>query len=138
LDELAPDRPLYIDRDYQISSIPEYLSGALLIRTANADKTSGDLNHLTFELSISATLYVAYDDRATALPAWINTGWEATGDSLITTHGVLNLYRKQADCGEVVLGGNAVPPMTGADTNYVVIAHAQIDQQQIYLPLLNR
>jgi hypothetical protein len=138
LDELAPDRPLYIDRDYRISSIPAYLSGALLIRTANADKTSDNLDHLQFELSMPATLYIAYDERATVLPAWMNAGWEATGESLTTTDGVLNLYHKQADCGEVVLGGNAVPPMTGADTNYVVIVHTQVGEDRIYLPFLNR
>jgi uncharacterized protein YegP (UPF0339 family) len=114
----------YTDRNYTVTSLPAYLNGAPFLQTSNDDKSSTSTSLLSFTLTKPAIVYVAYDPRATVLPAWLE-GWQKTTDRLgVTDPGTsyLSLYRRSFPAGTVTLGGNLANPAKGALTNYVVAA----------------
>jgi hypothetical protein len=80
---------------------------------------------LTFELSTSAWVYVWYDGSASRYPAWLADGsWTFTGESVGISGPpeTRTVFRKLFPAGTVFLGGNADPPMEGADSMYNVLA----------------
>lgn len=128
--KLLPGEKQLIDREYTITSVPEYLNGASFIQTANDDKLYTTDSFLTFFVKRSAIVYVAFDPRGTAVPGWLST-WHKTGDSIAITDekvGYLTVYSKLVEgLGElypypIVLGGNLAKPSRGAKTNYLVAA----------------
>ena len=122
LDKLSIDKLLYTDREYVFTSVPNAIANAEYIRLTNYDKTNQDSQYLTFSLAKSAAVYVAYDERASTLPSWLAKDWSPTSTYLQTTDNArLRLYTRQYNTGQVTLGGNAVSPMAGAESNYVVI-----------------
>ncbi|GAA4440123.1 hypothetical protein GCM10023188_37000 [Pontibacter saemangeumensis] len=126
LGSLAVGATHYTDRTYTVTSVPTSLSGAAFIRTANDDKRSTASSLLSFTLGESATVYIAYDPRATALPAWLG-GWQKITDRIGVDDSQIShmeLYSKSFPAGAVSLGGNMQSPAAGAQTNYFVIAKA--------------
>lgn len=121
---LQTNQSFYSDRPIKITSLPPYLDFVWGIRTANNDSAVRDTSFLKFNLNTASAVYVAYDARASVLPAWLQ-GWEAISEAIgIEDFGVdrLNVYRKVFPAGEVVLGGNLAPPAAGALQNYIVAA----------------
>jgi hypothetical protein len=121
---LASNSLLYVDRSYVFTAMPDFLSGAAYVRTANGDKWRSDTAHLSFDLTEDANLYVFYDPRGTRLPGWL-TGWEKLSDQVFTTDSgtnVLDVYTKTYGAGRVILGGNLEAFARGAQTNYLVAA----------------
>ncbi|WP_162054270.1 InlB B-repeat-containing protein [Pontibacter pamirensis] len=134
LADLAVGVNHYTDRTYQVTSLPSSLAGTSLIRTANDDKKSTSTNLLSFNLSQNATVYVAYDPRASALPSWLS-GWQKLTDRVGVDDakiGYMELYSKTFPAGTVTLGGNLQSPAAGAQNNYFVIAKAEQDQHTGY------
>ncbi|WP_345161065.1 InlB B-repeat-containing protein [Pontibacter saemangeumensis] len=126
LAEVALGVKTYTDRTNQITSIPSTLSGAAIVQTANDDKwnTTGTL--VSFDLSQQATVYIAYDPRATALPSWLS-GWQKLADRVGVNDSKISymqLYSKSFPAGTVSLGGNMQSPAAGAQNNYFIIAKA--------------
>ncbi|MFT2011396.1 malectin domain-containing carbohydrate-binding protein [Pontibacter sp. 13R65] len=122
--ELVAGAILYSDRTYQITGVPALLNGEQFIQTPNDDKRSTATTLLSFSLSQSATVYVAYDPRATALPSWLST-WQKLPEKLnINDPGTrtLDLYSKSYPAGTVNLGGNMASPAAGSQTNYIILA----------------
>lgn len=117
----------YIDRTengkHVLVDIPSQYECAEWIKTANNDKAVSDPNHLMFSLAQDASVYVAYDTRATAEPAWLASGFTPTGDVVdiadpdVTQE--FDVLRRDFTAGSVVLGGNQAPD---AGSNYVVFA----------------
>ncbi|WP_345156543.1 InlB B-repeat-containing protein [Pontibacter saemangeumensis] len=129
----------YTDRTYQVTSIPTSLGGALLLQTANDDKFSTSSNALSFNMTQSGTIYVAYDPRATTLPSWLSDWQKLTDrvgvdDSKIS---YMDIYSKSFQAGTVTLGGNMQSPASGAQNNYFVIAKAGAVQATGYTLTLN-
>jgi hypothetical protein len=124
-DTLAVGELVYIDRSFVFTSVPPLYQGQEFIRTANDDRSAEDADFLTFTLTADATVYVAYDDRATSLPAWLDDGWIYTGDMIDTSDVLRRVYGKSFSAGSVTLGGNSMSPMDGARSNYNVIAIAR-------------
>jgi hypothetical protein len=114
----------YIDRSYTIASLSAALNRGILLRTANSDKRVKASEHLKFTAT-AATIYVCYDKRAQALPAWLNDGtWTAVPEVFaVTDNGAspMMVFRKSVPGGQVTLGGNLANPASGARSNYVVI-----------------
>ena len=140
IDTLETDKLLYIDRSFDFTTIPNQYIGAEYIRTANDDKDVTDTNFLTFTLMSSATVYVIYDDRVTALPDWLSQ-WSLAPELIQTSDGTRRVYKKSFPAGLVSLGGNAAPPMTGAESNYNVFALADNGQYlpaKVFLPLVTK
>lgn len=123
LAELIVGAKIYTDRTYEATTVPAFLNKAPLIRTANDDKRSTSATLLTFKLSQPATVYVAYDPRATALPAWLG-GWQKLTDKVGVNDSKISymtLYSKSFAAGTVSLGGNLASPAQGAENNYFVV-----------------
>jgi N-acetylneuraminic acid mutarotase len=117
----------YTDRDYTIKTVPSALMGASFIKTACNDKLSKASTLLTFNISRDATIYIAYDTRAKALPGWLS-GWEKLTDKIGISDpkiATIALYRKNFASGTVSLGGNMVSPAAGASCQYFVIGVAK-------------
>ena len=129
----------YIDRSYTITSVPEKLEGAPFIQPANDDKNSTSNALLTFTFSQDATLYIAYDPRATTLPAWLSD-WEKEEVTLGTTDpgtSTFNLYSKSFAAGSVTLGGTLASPAAGSQMNYLVIAQPDASEEDPALLRIN-
>ncbi|MBC8082394.1 MAG: carbohydrate-binding protein [Hymenobacter sp.] len=117
----------YLDRPYTFTSLPAYLNGANLLRTANADKalTSPTDTLLQFRVEKAAVVYVAYDPRGTVLPTWLS-GFAPVSDLVGTTDpgsSTLRLLARFCSAGtELRLGANLAPPATGSNMMYLVFA----------------
>ncbi len=126
---LAVGASLYTDRAVTVSSFDAALAGGTLVQTANNDKAVTTGSHLTLTLAASATVYVAYDKRMTALPAWLaaGSGWTLTSIAFSGSDAAaspMKVYSKSFGAGAVTLGGNLQSPAAGAQSNYVVIVKA--------------
>lgn len=98
--------PVYADRAYVVTALPEALRGATLILTANDDKASTEAAFLSWTLHAPATVYVAHDVRITPKPSWLRT-FTDTGKDLVTSDTTLRLFAKAFPAGTITLGGNA-------------------------------
>jgi hypothetical protein len=118
-DNLSIGSEYYLDRTYTITSQPSGFQDYTAILTKNNDKYVSDDQHIIFNIAQDATVYVAYDSRASSLPTWMQS-FTSTGSSVGTTDVTLNLYEKDFSAGQVVLGGNHNGGDTGANSNYFV------------------
>ncbi len=117
----------YSDRNYTVTSLPAYLEGASFVQTPMDDRYNSEKECLAAFIKKEAVVYVAYDSRASALPAWLD-GWEKTSDVIKTTDsqaGYLQIYSKVIGSWQLyprayVFGGNLVIPAAGAEANYLV------------------
>ncbi len=117
----------YTDRSYVITSLPAYLQGASFVLPTNADKTETSPDYLRIFARKPVVAYVAYDPRASRMPAWLSAeaGWTMTPDRIGTTDPgtrYLDVYTKVFPAGEfspIVLGGTLADPANGAQTNYL-------------------
>jgi hypothetical protein len=118
-----PGALYYIDRSYTIGSLASTLNGAVLVRTANDDKSVAVSSHLTLNVSGAATVYVPYDKRATTAPSWLGTWTVTTLSFAVSDAGAspMRVYSKSFPAGNVVLGGNLAGGGAGAGSNYVVL-----------------
>ena len=101
--------------------VPESYECAEWIKTADGDVGVTDPSHLSFTLAQDASVFVAFDSRATG-PAWL-FDLTQTGD-VVDVAGVdpvqeFNVLRRDFPAGSVVLGGPAAP---GVGSNYLVFA----------------
>jgi hypothetical protein len=126
--KLANASKIYIDRRCTVTALPPYLEGASFVQTAADDWNATSNEFLTMFLSKPVVVYVAYDPRATALPAWLS-GWKKTGDIIRVSDaeiGYLELYSKLVEQplypNPLLLGGNLAVPAADVHQNYVVIA----------------
>ncbi len=113
----------YTDRSYEIKSIPGKLSGLLWIKSANDDQYDTGEALLSLQLNATATVYVAYDSRATSVPNWLSAEFAQTGDAIEVTDkaGTLLVWSRQLAPGAYTFGGNLASGAVGAKCNYVVL-----------------
>jgi predicted alpha-1,6-mannanase (GH76 family)/lysophospholipase L1-like esterase len=118
---LQVNNVFYGDRTYTFAAIPGEVVGATWIRTANASKAFTGTPIVTFALSASADVYVAFDNRS-ARPAWADASWTDTGldltqaESATVSRG-FSLFKKHFNAGNVALG----PWNNGGASMYTVI-----------------
>ena len=106
LDGAAVGSPIFADRDFTFTSLPDELKGAEQILTSCNDKgVTGDV--ISFTASEDIDIYIALDSRMPETPAWMSD-LEKTGLTAVSSNGVtFDLYRKTVPEGEkAVLGGN--------------------------------
>ena len=115
----------YTDRDYLLTKVPEHYRGMESIKTPNDDRNRIDASsYLKFEMPYDATVYVAYDSRASRMPDWMS-GFVFTGETIetsLSTQPYLKVYGKPFRAGACInLGGNKATGFAG-DTvsNYLV------------------
>ncbi|MCG2685951.1 hypothetical protein L6258_01105, partial [Candidatus Parcubacteria bacterium] len=116
----------YTDRSYRVLGISANLEGLTWIMTANNDKGARAATFLAFDLSVRAWVFVAYDARAKALPAWLRSFTPVGGEIGVTGGGAsrLAIYGREFPAGRVTLGGNQADGFAGVNANYVVLLRA--------------
>jgi hypothetical protein len=120
---MAVGKRVFLDREFTFTEVPAALDGQEFLRLANDDKDIASPTFLTFTLTDDANVYVLYDMRSTTLPGWLGVGGWTQEDYYVATDDVYRyVYSKTFPAGKVRLGGNAQLPMTGAQSNYVVVA----------------
>lgn len=118
---------VYTDRDYTITSVPSYLTGASFVQTAMNDKKNAADTFLTYFVKKDAIIYLGYDPRGKTIPAWLSK-WTKTGDHIGTTDpgsAYFEVYSKLAEKiypSPLFLGGNLANPASGSEANYVIAA----------------
>jgi hypothetical protein len=120
----------YLDRDFQIVTLPSELVGGDLVRTANEDDGSTDRNHLAVELPTPATVYVCYWAEAHDLPGWLKEpGWERMQGQvqveILGARKAYNVFARTVPKGRLMLGGNERAKTGAASMYFAVITPSQ-------------
>jgi hypothetical protein len=119
----------YTDHTYTITAMPDEIAGSLAIKTPHSSKNSAEATLLTFTVTQDATLYIAYDARATRYPDWLTASFTATGQVLQTTDTTLMLWKREVAAGAVSLPGNQYGNPVGAHSNYVILVASDASRQ---------
>ncbi len=125
---------VYIDRSYTIEQMPQFLQGAIQIKTRNNDKQESGSAFLSFEIKGDATVYLAYDKRIPQKPEWLKE-WEITGDQLKNSRNDLyQIYSREVSTKRFNISGN-----TGSmdDNMYLVFIKPHFYSKKV-LHSLNR
>jgi fibronectin type 3 domain-containing protein len=116
------------DRTYKITQLSPALTHATMIRTGYDDKTLTTATHLKFTVGQPSILYICYDTRATALPAFLDSSWTLASETFSTTHSLASpfkVFTKTVPAGTITLGANLQPPAAGTwgatAAHYVVL-----------------
>ncbi|WDP90753.1 MAG: fibronectin type III domain-containing protein [Desulfobacter sp.] len=110
----------YIDRSYTYSNVPDILKNSNYIQPANNDKNEKQDTFLSFSVSKSAIVYIAFDSRATTPPTWLKN-YTDTGMEIVSADVPMKIYSKETAIGDVVLGGNEV----GFNMYTVIVSEAE-------------
>jgi hypothetical protein len=119
IDTLRVGSYLYADRDYIFTSVPAQLDGQPYFRFNNDNMHVSTADYTAFHLYRPATLYIAIDEQACALPGWM-ADWEPVNETITTTDIGLKLYSKGFPEGDVMLGANEAPPAACIRSHYLV------------------
>lgn len=123
LDTVSVGTALYTDRDYTFAApLPDGIAGLPFVRTANDDKYNTAPRLLELRVERPVTLYLLIDSQGDGRAAWMR-GFERT-DLRIETSAPFSyqVFRRDYQAGEIVLGGNMDRGNTGAKNNYLVAA----------------
>jgi putative membrane-bound dehydrogenase-like protein len=119
---VRPESPVYTDRRYAITAIPDALLNAELVQTANEDDGSAGDEFLTFDVLVPARVHVAFDTRAKTPPAWLRQRFRASDQKIATNDCAFQLYTLEvATPGRIALGGNTDDGRAGGKGNYFVV-----------------
>lgn len=123
---------IYVDRDYTIKQMPQFLQDAVHIKTKNHDKLDSSSAFLSFEIRGDATVYLAYDRRINPKPEWLEE-WEITGDQLVNSRdAVYQIYSKKVSTQRCTIEGN----MGSMDDNmYLVFIKPHFAKKRILINL---
>ncbi|MCB0748739.1 MAG: hypothetical protein KDC90_14860, partial [Ignavibacteriae bacterium] len=80
----------YVDRAYTITSMPNNYRNFNMIKTANDDKKTINLDFY-FNLCKSAEVYIAYDNRLTP-PQWLANNYQNTNEKIYVSDPFLNYF----------------------------------------------
>ena len=113
----------YIDRDFTITNIPDDLEGLIWMKTANDDQYNATSSLLEFRLDKATRVYVAYDHRATSVPAWLSSQFAKSSYTIHVSDksSPLEVWFKDYNPGTYELGGNWANGDNGAKSNYVLL-----------------
>lgn len=124
-DNLAVNAPVFGDRDFVLTSIPDALLGAESILTACDSKNDMQTELASFVPTTDITVSVALDDRIETLPAWLSD-WTKTDMKATSSNDVIfTIYQKNfhADDSTVITLGTT--GQTYNCVNYAVFLQEQ-------------
>ncbi len=123
LSYLDVGKPYYLDRNYVVTRIPDFMHHARLVMTLNGEKDRTDPDYMTLQLSQAAFVYVGFDSRADAVPRWLSSRFTKTNESIGVTDDCehLELWRCYCAAGKVELGGNNASGAKNTESMYVVV-----------------
>ncbi len=120
----AQGSPVYVDRRYQIRSLPRDLEGASLLQTANQDDRNPQWR-LLLKFEDPSRLVVAHDARIHPrhIPEWLRE-FKPTGQTVVTDDTSFRLYARPAGPGVVQLGPNVgdTDPAYALANYFVIVA----------------
>lgn len=124
---MGTEQRCYADLETVVRRIPVEISGLPAIQTAYADRENNSEDFLRFRLSSPARVYLAYPTGAAQIPHWLRS-FTFLKDTTLEVEDEwysvrrLQLYYRDYPAGQVTLGGNAAPGMSGrAETTYLVV-----------------
>ena len=126
---LAVGSPMYVDRSFTLSSVPQTLRGLPYIQTANDDKNAeiGSSEFLSFDVDRAVTIYVAHDDRLER-PAWLINGFSDSGLDLVSNQGgSFSLFARRYPAGRIMLGSNAAADQAQSSMYLVIVSPGSAD-----------
>ena len=100
--EIGQGERVYVYDDAEFLAVPGRYVGWRYLRFEREDGYEERRSFTHLRLNDPVTVVVAYDAEST--PRWL-TDWTDTGNSIGTTDGPRQLYRKQVAAGRTVLGG---------------------------------
>ncbi|WP_158267470.1 Kelch repeat-containing protein [Adhaeribacter arboris] len=133
LDTLNLGVPIYTDRTYVTTSVPEHLINSVIVKTPNDDKYNNGAGVFALELTRPATVYVAYDPRVKVLPGWLEN-WQKQKEEILVNDEKNNryqLYSQSFTAGPITFDGNRASPAAGSLSNYFVVIKAQQDTSKL-------
>jgi len=123
---------VYLDRNYQFTSIPDALKGAAYLMSRNEDAGSRGDNLVTLTAACLVDVYIAHDRRVatSAKPAWLKQ-FAPSKQQLQTSDTRMAFFHRRFKAGEtIVLGGNTTDGTDSGKSNYVaVFSQALLDPQ---------
>jgi len=116
-------QPLYLDKPWTWSNLPQGLVGSAFIRTGTCDPMLAQ----TFEFTLHdrATVFIAYDDSVDSPPPWLDA-WETTDERLMVEKEgkgeveVRHLYKKEFEPGKIEFGRNGHQRMSPMNYNIII------------------
>jgi hypothetical protein len=135
---LHEDARAYVDRSFEWNGIdkngiPPALIGADYVQTVNEDKRDHNLN-VYVTLSVPATLYLFFDNRASAPPEWlsnffVDTGWEIGLDAIPaiekgpaeSVDATFSIWKRHVKAGSEWLGPSSIV-RSGAHYGFAAVA----------------
>ncbi|HSY04829.1 MAG TPA: hypothetical protein VK803_02715 [Steroidobacteraceae bacterium] len=119
----------YLDAPFKLAlEVPRAVENQTLLQTAGADSSAavGSTAFITFTVTRSSTVYVAYDAHAGSRPDWLTTNFLDTGQQLLATRAdavepfelYANTYAANAT---VTLGANLAASAASRAAMYTVI-----------------
>ncbi|MES2569393.1 MAG: PVC-type heme-binding CxxCH protein, partial [Verrucomicrobiota bacterium] len=120
--------PVYSDRNYKLTRVPELLAGSTFIQMPNSDAGSTGDDLLSFDLPMPATLFIAHDRRIAAPPKWMALekpdGFKDSDLVMASSDATFRLWQKDFPAGRVTLGGNTEDGKERGRSNYIVVVKA--------------
>ncbi len=124
--------PVYLDRRYRFTDIPNTLEGSVYLMSRNDDSGSRGNKLVILTAQCLLDVHVAHDTRitTTAKPNWLKQ-FTATGQQIKTSDAVLDLFHRRFRTGDtIILGGNSTDGNDSGKSNYVtVFSQTLIDPQ---------
>ncbi|MCP5002645.1 MAG: hypothetical protein GY941_01645 [Planctomycetes bacterium] len=124
---LNSESQVYIDRGFIYTSVPKFLNGKTYIMTAINDKFDKSNAFLGFSSNKTVNVYVAYDDRYSTQPGWLDSFRDTGENTEMEVPGApyskltFSLFKRTYAPGKIILGGNFPPSETGNFAMYTVI-----------------
>ena len=118
---------IFGDRDFTISSMPEFLNGVEWISTAMNSRTNTSLSTFaSFRALYDGEVYIAHSDRIENKPDWLSEYEETDMTITVTetedTERSLTIYKKSVSTGDVVELGINSNDGTVYSLMYIVLA----------------
>jgi beta-galactosidase len=118
----ANGRNAYCDRDYAFRNLPEPLSGADWVQTADGDNLYAAADLMQFAAKAGTTIYIAYD-AALPVPDWLQSQFHPTGLSFAVNGRAMKIFSLRSRNDEsLTLGSNASSVQFKPANMYLVFA----------------
>ncbi|MEM7128860.1 MAG: ferric reductase-like transmembrane domain-containing protein [Chloroflexota bacterium] len=130
VDTLDVGKHIYTDREYVVEVLSPDLIGATFFPFANNATRNTEPEYIRFDLLQPSTLYVAIDEQTLQLPGWMDTEWQLSEKELVTNDIPVHLYERHFEPGQIVLGGNWMPPAEGIRAHYLLMISPKSHNQK--------
>jgi beta-galactosidase len=118
----ADGKNAYCDRDYAFQDLPERLSGADWVQTADEDNLYAAADLMQFAAKAGTMVYVAYD-AALPVPDWLQNQFHQTTFSFTVNGRPMKVFSlRLRDDGSLTLGSNASNTQFKSANMYIVFA----------------